>query len=540
MTEGLSGFQLHRKRADRAWLGRAGWDKLYADAYEFAMPQRRPGGLDRSKTQIDRLFDMTAIVSTFHFAGQLQQDLFPAGQPSFALAPGPFVKARLQPDEVKGLAKQLQLTSDLIHPFFLTGEWDQAVHEACLDLAIGTGGIYLGKGTPEQPLRFMSIPADELALELGPFGDVVGRYWKQKLPRQAVKDQFQQGRFPDAFLSSLASDPYGEVTLCQDFCWIQQLRRWKFVAYVADCQNEPIAENHFRASPVATPRYYRVAGEAYGRGPVLLAMPSIKTLNKAQELALKAAAIQMLGIWGYRAGGTFNPDTARVGAGEFWPMQSTGGILGPDVQRLDPAAGRLDVARLVMDKLQEQVRQTLLDNRLPDPEGTPASASEIVARLRLKKDAHLGAFGRLSREIVPVLVPRAMEILYEFGFLPNVLPIDELLISIEVNSPMAQALKADRLSPIMHYFEMVVATAGPQAVPLYLDLDKTLDLVASETQVPTDLVPSQEQRDQTRQQQQQVAVAAALAQAVGAGGQGAGGGLLGGGAAPAGDMGLAA
>jgi hypothetical protein len=68
-------------------------------------------------------------------------------------------------------------------------------------------------------------------------------------------------------------------------------------------------------------RYHRVPGEPYGRGPILLALPTIKTLNKAVELTLKAAAIQMLGIWGYRPGGSFNPDTVRLGPGEIWPMQ---------------------------------------------------------------------------------------------------------------------------------------------------------------------------------------------------------------------------
>ena len=86
--------------------------------------------------------------------------------------------------------------------------------------------------------------------------------------------------------------------------------------------------------------YFRVAGETRGRGPITLALPSIKTVNKAQELALKSAAIQMLGIWGYRANSGFNPDTAAQQPGSFWAMQSTGGILGPDVTRLDPAAGR--------------------------------------------------------------------------------------------------------------------------------------------------------------------------------------------------------
>lgn len=499
MSAAGDSFARARARSDRAWSARAVWDKLYGDAYEFAIPQRRPGRSGRAKTQIDRLFDMTAIVSTFRFAGQLQQDLFPPGRPNFYLAPGPIPKMALDQSGLNVLRRGLEKTAAQVQPFFMTGEWDESVHECCIDLAVGTGHIYVGKGTRDNPLRFVAIPAEDIAVETDAWGEIAGQFWRSHLPRQAVRDAFPEGRFPEDFHRKLENSPDEEILLMQDFTRRPD-RRWGFVAYVEDSK-APVAENVFRTRPIASPRYYRVPGEAYGRGPVLLALPTIKTLNKAQELAFKAAAIQMLGIWGYRAGGTFNPDTVRVGPGEFWPMQATGGILGPDVSRLDPASGRLDVSRLVIGQLQDQLRQVLLDNRLPDPAGTPASASEIVARLRDKRDAHIGAFGRLSREIMPVVVPRAMEILHDFGYLRSTLPLDALLVSVEVLSPMAAALRVDQLSSIVNYFELVVATAGPQAVPLYLHLDKTLDKVAEDTQVPASLVPTVEERKKLREQQ---------------------------------------
>ena len=56
----------------------------------------------------------------------------------------------------------------------------------------------------------------------------------------------------------------------------------------------------------------RLFGFATGEERAWFALPTVKTQNKAQELALKAFAIQMLGIWAYRSGGTLNPDT------DFW------------------------------------------------------------------------------------------------------------------------------------------------------------------------------------------------------------------------------
>ena len=246
------------------------------------------------------------------------------------------------------------------------------------------------------------------------------------------------------------------------------------------------------------PRYYRLNGQAYGFGPLLTALPSIKTVNKAQELALKSAAISMLGIWGYRSGGTFNPDTVRLAPGEFWPMQATGGILGPDVSRLDPAGARQDVAKMLIGNLQDQIRQAMFDTRLPEYSGTPKSSQEIFARMRQSADVHIGAFGRLVHELMPVLVPRCAEILYELGILQTPLPIDMLLVATKVRSPMAAALNAERLSSIAQYFEIVAAMAGlPRQVDLYAKRDTALDRIADGMQIDKDLIPTAQERAET-------------------------------------------
>ena len=41
-------------------------------------------------------------------------------------------------------------------------------------------------------------------------------------------------------------------------------------------------------------RYSKTAGERYGRGPVLLALPDIKSLNTTKNLGLKNASCQLV------------------------------------------------------------------------------------------------------------------------------------------------------------------------------------------------------------------------------------------------------
>lgn len=505
-------FKQVKTRSDRAWQDRTPWDAIYRDAYDYAVPQRRPN-VTSQKGRIEKLYDMTAPMSVMYFAGNLQRDLLPPGQRPFTIEPGPLVlqavQAQYGASGLDKLNRSLENTSHLMHPFFMTGEWDTAVHECCVDLAMGTGALLPIKGDMFEPLRFASVPFDELAIETDAFGRVVLVSWKQTHTLDQIFSTWPKGRFGEGFKDRLKARPNEEQEILQVF-WKDSASGggWHFCAFMPNA-NEDITHERYRTQPIAIPRYYRIPGEAYGRGVVLTALPSIKTLNKAQELALKSAAIQMLGIWAYRAGGTFNPNAARMGPGEFWAMQSTGGVLGPDVTRLDPASGSLNVAQMVIGNLQDQVKAAMFDTRLPDYQGTPRAASEIAARLRQKADVHIGAFGRLVHEIMPVIVPRAAEILSEMSILQAQMPIDQLLYAVRVRSPMAAALNADRIAAMANYFEIVAGVAGQQNVPLYAKVDEFLSEVAEGLQIDKKLVPSEEERKKIMQdiqiaQQQQL------------------------------------
>jgi hypothetical protein len=482
-----------KKRRAKAWDGRAPWQSIYQEAYDFAVPMRRPAGPGKLK-YTDRLFDMTAPMSAMYFAGQLQRDLFPAGQPTFVLEPGPIAAMALGKSERDKLERILEGTSALMHPFFLAGDWDTAIHEMCIDLAVGTGALLPVKGTPDKPVHFCAIPFDQIAVGVDAFGRVNFVSWKQDgLDMEQIVGAFPNGIFPGDFVEKAKNTNSTTVTLYQDFYQDQDPQGgWHFVAYV-DQSVVPIAHERYRTQPIAVPRYYRVPGESYGRGVILTALPTIKTLNKVQELALKTAAISMLGIWGYRSGGTFNPDTVRMGPGEFWAMQSTGGVLGPDITRLD-TPGSLNVANVLVGDLQGQIKQAMFDTRLPEYQGTPRSASEMAARMQQRTNIHIGAFGRLVNEIMPIIVPRVAEILYDFRLLPQVTNIDDLMVTVSVRSPMKAALNADRLAAIANYHDMVLAFAGPERARLYENQDAIMGRIAEGLQIDKALIPSEGER----------------------------------------------
>lgn len=506
----------HKRRSDRAWTERMQWDGLYGEAYDYAIPYRRPAArTGQAATRMDRLFDNTAIVSTFRFAGQLQNDLFPPGQTFFKLKPGVFAKLALGDVDKVELERTLEGISEVVQAFFLSSEWDNAIHETCIDLAAGTGCLLIVPGDESQPVRFVNVPADEVAIEPGPYNDHAAIFWKTKMTRRQIKAAFPNGTFDAKFMEGDNKQPDELMELRQEF--VKEGKAWRFLAYVDRCER-PINDTTLLSQPMIVARYYRVPGEAYGRGPVLLALPTIKTLNKAMELTLKSAAIQMLGIWGYRPGGAFNPDTARIAPGAWWPMQATGGVLGADVTRMDVASGKIDVGNLMTQDLRTQVQAALHDTQLAPEQGTPKSATEIMARMRRISENYMGAFGRLVHEIVPVAVRRVIEIAYDAGLIDQRVPINDLLVRVDVLSPIAAAIKTQALSTIVEFAQLVQALKGPQAVELIVKLDDALTEIGLAMGVPASLILTKEERDELMAKLAQTAAAVAEAQAGAAGG----------------------
>jgi len=494
-------------KAKRAWGQREPFEHHLTDVYTYCLPMRR-GSI--AKQSADRLFDMTSTIGAMYSAQNLKNDISPPGQLRVEMEAGPLARRLGSADEVKAYDRRLSLLSEEIDPFFQIGDFDTALEETCVDLMIGMGAIMPVKGSRDKPVIFCNIPADRIATLRDVHGQLTFASWKQAATLEAIEAAFPKGTYSAEFRRALKEKPEESVDLWQNFERLPS-GQWSMAVYTSNHCDDLILTQVYRTQPLAVPTYFQDPGNPFGGGPLLYALPSIKTLNKAQELAVRSAAVQLLGIWGYRAGGTFNPDMVRVGAGEFWPMMSTGGVLGPDVQRLDPASGRLDVARMVVEGMRDDIKQVLFDNRLPRDRGTPKSASEIVARIQESARANIGAFGRISRALMPVIVPRVAEILFEAGYIEFPLSINEMLVTVRTRSPMQEALDAGRLQSSLNYFDLVQAVAGPEAADEHLKADLFLGAARKVLNVPLDWVPDDEEKAGLRKAKadQQAAVTAA-------------------------------
>lgn len=489
------------------------------EAFQYAIPYRKSTkDTGTGEKRVDQVFDQTAIDSAFRFAGKLQQDLWPSGQKNFELEPGPIVIDKAQRDQMKA---QLEPISNVLAAFDDDGDWDMAFHEMALELSAGTGAMLMNAtDDPDLLWEPISVPINELLLERGRNNKISGIFWTQKMSLRVLQDTWPEGNFSFTLAEAIRTKPEDDIEVNCDTVWDKKSRRWHMLIW-CDSQETIIHTSQSRTCPWLTPRYMRVPGETKGRGLVMLAMPTIKTANTAKRIMLQAGAIAMLGIYTAVDDGVFNPDLAPLEPGVFWKVARNGGTLGPSVSRFpDP---RLDLAGLVVKDMQSEIKATMMDQTLPPDTAAVKSATEILERVKRLAADHIGAFGRLVKEIVVPAVRRRMELAYDKGLISTEIPIDQLLVRVKVKSPLALAREAERVGKIIQWLEMVIAimtsVGAPQGIGRIAKVEEMLTDIGSDMGVPSRyIVTEAERKDMDEKEARGAAEAAAAAAVLSAGG----------------------
>ena len=256
----------------------------------------------------------------------------------------------------------------------------------------------------------------------------------------------------------------------------------------------------------------KVAGEVYGRGPLVTAIPDIKTLNKTLELLLKNASLSIAGVYTAADDGVLNPQTIRIVPGAIIPVARNGGPQGDSLKML-PRSGDFNVAQIVINDLRMNVKKILLDDTLPPDNMSARSATEIAERMRELSQNLGSAFGRLIAETMVPLVARVMHVMDERGLIAMPLRVNGLEVKVTPVSPIAQAQNMGDIEKITQWVQLS-SSLGPEG-QMAVRTGSIADYIADKLGVPANLRTTLEERQQMMEQAAQVAQAAAQQQAAG-------------------------
>ncbi len=515
------------ERFNRALAIKEQWRDLLGDAYEYALPQRNlyfdneggvPSGVSTpGQKKVNRVFSSTAQQSTLQFANRMQTDMMPPFQRWLK-----FVAGVMVPEERKAeLNTILERVREIFFAVLHSSNFDSSNNEVLLDLAVGTGAMLILEGTVERPVLFISVPASQITLESGPW-DTVSAVFRFK----SIKIRNIQAEWPDAKLSeSLAQQmdqdndaeirvieaTYGDaakIAVGDDTVWYYDVIEQ---AGDSNLEGARIVERDFDFNPWVTPRWIRVAGETYGRGPVVQALPDIKTENKIVEYILKNMALQISGVYTGVSGGYFNPMAVDIAPGVVIPVDSNGGTRGPSLQPLE-LSGNFNMADLELGQLRDNIKGFLLDNKLPpDTAAKVRSATEIIERIKeLAKD--IGSpFGRLITEYVQPVARNTLHILEKRGMIPKV-KIDGLGVGIQILSPLAQEQNLNDVETLVRGLT-IGSQFGQELFLLTTKLEEAIPKIYELMGIPPELVRSDQEKKQLTQAVAQLLAAQQQAEA---------------------------
>ena len=494
-----------KKRFDAAWSAKENWRGLYEQCYEYALPQRnlydgswKSGTSGKQKS--GKVFDSTAVHGVNRFANRLQSGLFPPDKHWMALQPGTDIPPEADSDVRMGC----QELTDRFFTLIRQTNFDLALGEFLMDLAVGTGIMLIQPGTALKPINFRAIPQFQVALEEGPGGVVENVYRKIRTSVENIKREWPDAKLSETLERLLEDKPQEPVELQEST--VVNVRDGGFDYYICykgdGDESDMLVYRYLKTSPWVVSRYMKASGEVYGRGPVVQALEDIKSLNKTVELLLKNASIGIAGVYTAVDDGVLNPQTIRIVPGAVVPVARNGGPQGPSLQPL-PRAGDLQLTQIVLQDLRMNIKRILLDDSLPPDNMSARSATEIVERMR-ELATNLGsAFGRLITETMVPIVVRSMAVMEEARIIPKLpLSINGQEIKVVPVSPLAQAQNMDDVQDVMQWMG-IASQMGPAGLAT-IKADAISDWVADRLGVPMQLRTTEEERMQMEQMAQQM------------------------------------
>ncbi len=377
--------QMYRRALDM----RAPWINRWDSAMRYTIPT--------TDDDMATLFDATASDAADNLAASIYSLLTPPESLWVSLVPE-------GPDSPDAVAATMALRANLNDSNFYT-----TIHQCYMDLIVlGTACLFMAENPigAASAFSFTAIPMRDIAILNGAV------FHTATMPAREVMEKYPSWTPPADLRDTIKQDPETPLRL------VQSLIGTDFVAWLdvgGDIENNIVATGKFETNPYIIFRWSLASGELYGRGPVLRALPDIKTANKVVELVLKNATIAVSGIWQADDDGVINLSNINLTPGAIIPKAVGSSGLTPLASGAD-----FDVSQIILKDLRERIRHALLADRLGLLSEKEMTATEILAR-NADMVRILGAtYGRLLHEFIRPLVERGLQILSRRGVIDKI------------------------------------------------------------------------------------------------------------------------
>lgn len=283
------------------------------------------------------------------------------------------------------------------------------IHQCYLDLVVlGTTCLFMSENPvgSDSAFSFTAIPMSDIAITRN------GIFHTTSMTASEISEKYPDWIPPANLRESIKTNPELKLKLVQSLIG-KDFKAWLDVG--GDIENNIISTGVFETNPYIIFRWAMGSGETYGRGPVMRALPDIKTANKVVELVLKNATIAVSGIWQADDDGVINLSNINLTPGAIIPKAVGSSGLTPLA-----SGANFDMSQIMLTDLRERIRHALLADRLGLMTDKEMTATEVLARNADMMRVLGATYGRLLHEFIRPLCERGLSILSRRGLIEKI------------------------------------------------------------------------------------------------------------------------
>ena len=458
------------------------------------------------------VYDGTGIMASQNLASSLHSSLTSASSQFFAF--------RFRTDELNDdidAKEWLEECGKRVYAALQDSNFNIEINETYQDLVnFGTSIITeeseMVNGREE--LVFKSVPIKECFFEQDHRGGVLNFYRKLEWTGLQIASKFGE-QIPEWLNDAIADEEYDDdkkyvVWFCifkrkgiehydTDGSFLDGKKRpygYKYVMEVApeDTLGE---ESGYYEMPAFIPRWRKTSSSMWGNSPAMIALGDNLTLQRLIELSM--AAIEK----------SIDPPMLTTQRGLIGDLDLNAGGLTVvrDMKELAPIQNqaRFDVRNSEIERLQNNIKDYFFINQimLPPMQPSPATATEISARIQQLERIFGATLARLQTDLLSPALSRSFRILLRAGSMPEmpeVVAEKRGEIEIEYVGSLAKTQEASNVMAVQSWVGFVGNTAqlNPQVMDVP-DWDAVVTGLASMLGVPARMQNTSAEIQKTRQ-----------------------------------------
>lgn len=453
------------KRWSQLQAARSPWEKVWRDLGKYFIPHRSNVNLNPTpgQSQTTELYDAVGVHASELLASSMAGSLTSPAIRWFSLH---------MRDEKFGKKKAVKLwleqSANLVYHELRQSNFHTEALECYKDIgSLGTMALFCDERKKKgkyNGIRFQALSLGEYAFSEDEEGRADTLFRTFKLTRQAAVAKWGLENVSEKTRDLLHERPDEKIEIlhavyprhdAKDDAKQSKLLPWASVYYEVEAIHK-LDEGGYHEFPYFVTRWDKTSGEEYGRGPGHTALPNVKTLNKIQEMFLKALAKVIDPPMKQRHNGV-------IGKVKLQPSSLNTVIEMDDLQPIQ-FGSNFAVTYQEKGDLRAEIRHVFFWDQLQLQQGTQMTATEVERRFELMQRLLGPTLGRLEWEFLNPLIERVMNIMHRNGQLPET--PDELIeaaannndsVDVKYEGPLARAQRGSEVQAVERTMTMALS-----------------------------------------------------------------------------------